>query len=93
MAALDSTFEATLVRSGAKGGWTYVVTDWTASFFGTRSLVKVAGTIDGQPFESAFMPLGDGTHKLPVKQDLLRVLGKAPGETVTIHLTQRRDRP
>ena len=40
-AALDKTFTAPLEKSPAKGGWTYVVTDWSAEFFGTRGLVKV----------------------------------------------------
>ena len=87
--ALNRRFTAKLRKSSKPGGWTYVVWPGSVKFFGTRGLVRVKGTIDGHPFRSAFMAMGNGRHMLPVKAAVRKRVGKNVGTRVRVRLSAR----
>lgn len=86
---LDISFTSPLGKVREGDTWTCAQLPDSAAIFNTRGLVKVEGTIDGEPFRGAFMALGDGTHKLPVSAAIRKRIRKSDGDTVAIHLSSR----
>jgi hypothetical protein len=90
---LDKTFRAKIEVGTRKGSWPRVIWPEAAEFFGTKGLVRVKGTVDGQPFEASFMAMGGGVHMLPIKSELRKAINKNVGDTVEIHLVERLSKP
>lgn len=86
---IDTTFVAPIRRDGGPGAWTIVVMPASGEFFGTRKPVRVGGSMDGHAFEATLLPMGDGTHMVPIKAALRTAIGKGDGDVVTIHLDRR----
>jgi hypothetical protein len=86
---IDVNFKAKLEKVDTKGGWTYVIWPESQSFFGTKGVVKVIGTIDGHPLRATFMAMGNGKQMLPIKAETRKLIGKEAGEEVDVVLSER----
>jgi hypothetical protein len=85
---LDASFTASIRKDGAFP--TYLELPGSDAVLGTRRPVKVAGTLDGHPFQATLMPSGSGPHWLPLRAALCTTIGKADAdEQVEVHLQQR----
>jgi hypothetical protein len=81
------SFEAILIRPEGVGTWTYLNIPMDLSeTFGSKGQVKVKGTINGYPFQSTALPMGDGTHYLVVGKSIRDQIQAAKGDTVKVML-------
>jgi len=81
------SFEAILIRPEGVGTWTYLSIPMDISeTFGSKGQVKVKGTINGYPFPSTALPMGDGTHYLVVGRSIRDQIQAAQGDTVKVML-------
>jgi hypothetical protein len=56
------------------------------TLYGKPSTQNIRSKINGHPFRSSFMAMGNGTHKLPVRADIRQAIGKDVGDIVVISL-------
>lgn len=88
---INKKFTSVLQKSPSKGGWTYAVWPESSGFFDTNGAVRVRGTVDGHPFQTSFMAMGNGVQMLPIKSEIRKAIGKEAGDQVTVVLEERLD--
>jgi hypothetical protein len=86
--SIDVIFTATVIAD-SNSGWPCVQMPDSAAFFGTGKAVKVAGTVDGHDYEATMLPVGGGTHMMPLRAPFRKTIKKGVGDDVEIHLTRR----
>ena len=78
-------FEALLVRPAGVGTWTYLsIPLEVSSTFASKGQVKVKGTLNGHPFRSTALPMGDGSHYLVVGKGIRDQIRANQGDTVKV---------
>ena len=85
---MNEQFEATLQKSPAKGGWN------TSSGRGGRGLRHAGARQGARDDRRQTVPEllhGDGRwdHKLPVKADVRKAIGKEAGDSVVVRIDER----
>ena len=86
--ALDITFSAQIIADN-NSGWLCVQMPGSAEAFGTGKAVKVEGTVNGHEYAASMLPVGGGTHMMPIRATLRKTLGKGLGDVVHVHLSAR----
>ncbi len=81
------SFEARLIRPEGVGTWTFLTVPLeVSSTFGSKGQVRVKGTINGYPYRSTALPMGDGTHYLVVGKEIRDSIHATQGDNVQVIL-------
>jgi len=84
---MKKRFTVELTARGPNGAWTFFTLPFSVEeTFGTKARLPVKGTINGEPFTSSAMPVGDGTHALAVSKALQAAARASAGDRVTVVL-------
>ncbi|MEV1296170.1 DUF1905 domain-containing protein [Pseudonocardia sp. NPDC049635] len=81
------TFTLTVVAD-ATSGWTCVQVPDSATLFGTGKTVKVRARVNGHPYEATMLPIGGGTHMLPLRAPFRRQHQLELGDQIELTLLQ-----
>ena len=82
----SASFSGVIIKEEVKGGWTYVVWPQSADFLGTRRATKVLAKIGKHEFNVTCLPVGDGTHMVPLSKSVMSSIGKTAGDTVVVEV-------
>jgi hypothetical protein len=82
---MPQKFTASPIADGPNGAWTQLIIPFNVEqVFGSKSQVKVTGTMNGIPFRNSLMPVGDGTHYMHIKKELKAAAGIEAGYPVEV---------
>ena len=82
---MEQRFKAKLTGPVEAGTWTYMILPFSViEIFGTKSQVKVMGTINGVAYRSSAVPRGDGTHYMVVNKSIRDQAGVDRGSEVDV---------
>jgi hypothetical protein len=78
-------FKAKIEPTDHGHGFVYFPFD-TQEEFGTRGQIRVQATFEGVPYAGALVKYDPPQHMLPLGKNILKQIGKGPGDTVAVVL-------
>ena len=54
-----------------------------------KARLPVSATFDGEPYEGSLVKMGTPCHIIGIRKDIRTKIGKQPGDTVAVTLTER----